>query len=107
MDNIKDLISGLAGSEDVKEKVAEVVKKLSEDSSLLEKFKADPKKAIAGLNIPDELMAKVLAGVKSVLSGKGLGDLNLGDLNLGNLDLGNLDLGDIVGKAKDLLGDKK
>ena len=95
MDNIKDLLAGIAGNEDVKEKVAEIIKQVGSNRSLADKFKADPEKAfegLTGIDIPDEIADKVLAGVKTAMAKK---------------DAGGLDVGDLLDKAKDLIGGDK
>jgi hypothetical protein len=57
---------------DVKKKVEEVVAKLKANPSALATFKDDPIKAIeslSGIDIPDEIEDKVVAGVKAALAG--------------------------------------
>lgn len=100
MDNIKDILAGLAGNEEVKAKVAEIIKQVGSNRSLADNFKADPEKAfesLTGIDIPDEIADKVLAGVKTAMAKK----------DLSNIDLSDVDLGDILGKAKDLIGGDK
>lgn len=58
--------------DDVKQKVEEIVKKLKADPKALESFKTDPVKTIEGLSgidIPDGVEDKVVAGVKAALAG--------------------------------------
>ena len=57
---------------DVKKKVEEVVAKIQKDPNLLKNFQKDPVKTIEGLSgvdIPDEIEDKVVAGVKAALAG--------------------------------------
>lgn len=66
---------------DIKEKIEEIVEKVKGDPKLMEEFKKDPIKAIekvTGLDLPDEAVEKVVAGVKAKLSGDKLG--GIGDL---------------------------
>ena len=59
---------------DIKEKVEEVVKKLKADPKLLASFKDDPVKTIEsliGVDLPDDAMEKVVAGVKTAVAGEG------------------------------------
>ena len=64
--------------DDVKAKVDQVVAKLKEDPSLLTNFKNDPVKTIEGLSgidIPDAIEDKVVAGVKAALAGDAFGNI--------------------------------
>ncbi len=57
---------------DVKKKVEEIVEKLKANPSALATFKTNPIKAIeslSGIDIPDEIEEKVIAGVKAALAG--------------------------------------
>lgn len=56
---------------DVKEQINQIVEKISKDAALQEKFKTDPIKAveqILGVDLPDEVIEKVVAGVKAKIS---------------------------------------
>ena len=56
---------------DIKEQIEKLVEKFTKDSSLLEKFKKDPKEAVkevSGGAIPEDLIDKVISGVKAKLS---------------------------------------
>jgi len=56
---------------DVKAKIEEIVEKLKGDGKLAEKFKSDPVKTVEGLlgvDLPDDVMEKVVAGVKGKMS---------------------------------------
>lgn len=56
---------------DIKEKIEEVVEKVKSDEKLLDKFKKDPIKTvegIIGIDLPDDVMDKVVDGVKAKVS---------------------------------------
>ena len=56
---------------DVKEIVTKAVEKLAKDQKLQEQFKKDPVKTLErllGVDLPDELVDKVVDGVKAKLS---------------------------------------
>ena len=56
---------------DVKEQINQIVEKISKDGALQERFKSDPIKAveqILGVDLPDEIIEKVIAGVKAKIS---------------------------------------
>ncbi|MCR5654319.1 MAG: hypothetical protein K6G07_01585 [Lachnospiraceae bacterium] len=62
---------------DIKEQVSGIVKKISSDKSLQEKFKKDPEKTIeelAGVDIPDGMLDKVTEAVKGKLTLDKAGD---------------------------------
>ncbi|MBR1476985.1 MAG: hypothetical protein IJ608_03370 [Lachnospiraceae bacterium] len=64
--------------DDIKKKVDEVVAKLKADPKLIENFKKEPVKTIEGLSgidIPDNIEDKVVAGVKTALAGDKLGGI--------------------------------
>ena len=57
---------------DIKKTIDDVVAKVKNDPDLLKKFQDDPVKTIeslSGIDIPDGLEDKIVAGVKSALSG--------------------------------------
>ncbi len=61
----------------IKEKIEEVVAKLKGDGKLMEKFKADPIKTlegIIGVDLPDDMISKVVDGVKAKLAGGNIAD---------------------------------
>ena len=71
--------------EDIKAKVEELVKKLQADKNLQAQFKENPVKAVEsllGVDLPDEAIQNIVAGVKAKLNLDALGD-QLGAL--GNL----------------------
>ena len=56
---------------DIKEKIEELVGAISKDKALLEQFKKDPVKAVEkllGVDLPDDIIEKVVAGVKAKLT---------------------------------------
>ncbi|MCD8379978.1 MAG: hypothetical protein LUC95_06635 [Lachnospiraceae bacterium] len=57
---------------DIKEKIEEAVSKISKDKSLQEQFQKDPVKTVEGvlgIDLPDDVSEKVVAGVKAKLTG--------------------------------------
>ena len=62
---------------DIKGKVEEIVAKLKKDPDLMEKFQNDPIKAlesVLGVDLPDEQLKPLVAGVKAKLTASDLGD---------------------------------
>ncbi|MCI5993718.1 MAG: hypothetical protein MRZ24_06770 [Clostridiales bacterium] len=60
---------------DIKAKIEEVVGKIKNDPQLMEKFKKDPVKAVEGVlgvDLPDDLVEKLVTGVKAKLAGDNL-----------------------------------
>ena len=56
---------------DVKAKIEEVVSKVKTDKALSESFKKDPVKTVEkliGVDLPDDVLAKVVDGVKAKIS---------------------------------------
>jgi len=56
---------------DIKEKINEVVEKVTKDKALQEKFQKEPVKAVEevlGVDLPDDMVEKIVAGVKGKLS---------------------------------------
>lgn len=63
---------------DIKEMIASAAEKISKDQSLQQQFKQDPIKAVEkvlGIDLPDDVMEKVVAGIKGKISVDKLGDL--------------------------------
>lgn len=65
---------------DIKAKVTEVVEKIKKDPELLEQFQKDPVKTVekvVGMDLPDELIEKVVEGIKSgdIKEGMDIGDI--------------------------------
>ena len=62
---------------DIKEYIEKAVKKIQADEDLQKQFKKDPLKALEkllGVDLPDDLMEKVVAGVKAKLTVDDLSD---------------------------------
>lgn len=62
---------------DVKGKVEELVKKIQGEPELLQKFKSSPIKTVEdliGVDLPDEQIKLVIAGIKTKLAATDLGD---------------------------------
>lgn len=62
---------------DIKAKVDELVKKLQGDPALLKSFQGDPVKTLekmTGVNLPDEQLKPLVAGIKAKLGTAQLGD---------------------------------
>lgn len=56
---------------DIKEKINEVVEKITKDKTLQELFQKDPIKAvenILGVDLPDDIIKKIVDGVKGKIS---------------------------------------
>ncbi len=63
---------------DIKEKISEVVEKLTADKDLKEKFEKQPIKVIEellGVDLPDEMVEKVIDGVKAKLTVDSISDI--------------------------------
>lgn len=86
---------------DLKEKIEEIVKKITADKGLAKKFIKDPIKTVEGLigvDLPDEAVKKIIAGVKDKIDLKKLGAMLDSDGD-GKPDLGALGkLGELFGK---------
>jgi len=56
---------------DIKEKIEEIVEKLTSDKDLLKKFDEEPVKVIEkllGVDLPDDVINQVISGVKAKIS---------------------------------------
>ena len=56
---------------DIKEKIEELVKKITSDKNLLKKFEKDPVKVIedlVGIDLPDDMIEKLIEGVKAKIN---------------------------------------
>ena len=56
---------------DIKEKIEELVKKLTADKNLLEKFEKNPVKVVQdliGVDLPDDVVKKIIDGVKASIT---------------------------------------
>lgn len=57
---------------DIKAKIEEIVEKVTKDKDLKEQFQKDPVKAVEkvlGVDLPDDVIEKIVAGVKAKLTG--------------------------------------
>ena len=57
---------------DIKAKIEEIVEKVTKDKDLKEQFQKDPVKAVEkvlGVDLPDDAVEKIVAGVKAKLTG--------------------------------------
>lgn len=62
---------------DIKEKIEEIVAKVKNDDKFKDEFMKNPEKAIeslAGVDIPDGMIDKVVDGVKAKITGDKLAD---------------------------------
>ena len=62
---------------DIKEKISELVEKISKDDKLRRQFKENPVKAVEtvlGVDLPDDVVEKVVDGVKAKLTLDNLSD---------------------------------
>lgn len=63
---------------DLKAMIEKAVKKLTSDKDLMAQFKSDPVKAleqILGVDLPDDMVDGVIAGIKAKLTADKAGDL--------------------------------
>ena len=63
---------------DVKAKIEELVEKIKGDGDLQKSFRSDPVKAVEkllGVDLPDDILQKIVAGVKAKLNLDGLGGI--------------------------------
>lgn len=70
---------------DIKAKIEEIVEKVKADPDFAAKFKAEPIKAVEGVlgvDLPDDMIEKVIDGVKSKISLDDIGDKVGGILNM-------------------------
>ena len=62
---------------DIKEKIEELVEKIQKNPALLKKFNTEPVKVVeelVGIDLPDELIEKVVDGVKAKITMVKVGD---------------------------------
>ena len=62
---------------DIKEKIKDLVEEISKDKDLQAQFKKDPVKAVEkllGVDLPDDVMEKIVDGVKAKLTADKVGD---------------------------------
>jgi len=63
---------------DIKEKINEVVEKVTKDKEFQEKFQKDPVKAVEsvlGVDLPDDLVEKIIDGVKGKITAEKVSDV--------------------------------
>ncbi|MCH5344622.1 MAG: hypothetical protein J1E64_11330 [Acetatifactor sp.] len=63
---------------DIKEKINEIVEKIKKDPSLMEQFQKEPVKAVEkvlGVDLPDDVVEKIVDGVKAKISVDKVSDL--------------------------------
>ena len=63
---------------DIKAEITKAVEKITKDEKLMALFKKDPVKAVEsviGVDLPDDMIKKVVDGVKAKISVDKLGDL--------------------------------
>ena len=56
---------------DIKAEITKVIEKIKSDDKLLEKFKKDPVRAVEGIigvDLPDDIIEKIVDGVKAKIS---------------------------------------
>ena len=62
---------------DIKEKIEDLVEKIQKNPAMLKKFKTDPVKVVeelVGIDLPDEMIEKVVDGIKAKLTMDKVGD---------------------------------
>ena len=62
---------------DIKEKIEDIVEKIQKNPAMLKKFKADPVKVVEeliGIDLPDDIIEKVVDGVKAKVTMDKVGD---------------------------------
>ena len=63
---------------DIKTQIETLVKKVTSDPALMKQFKTEPTKAVEtvlGVDLPDDLIEKIIAGVKAKLAADSAQDL--------------------------------
>ena len=63
---------------DIKEKIAEIVETLTQNEDLLKNFKDNPVKVVEkllGVDLPDDILEKIVDGVKAKISIDQIGDV--------------------------------
>lgn len=62
---------------DIKEKIEDIVEKIQKNPALLKKFNTEPVKVVeelVGIDLPDELIEKIVDGVKAKVTMDKVGD---------------------------------
>ena len=63
---------------DIKQKIAEIVETLAQNEDLLKNFKNNPVKVVEkllGVDLPDDILEKIVDGVKAKISIDQIGDV--------------------------------
>ena len=63
---------------DIKAKIEELVEKIKKNPALLKKFNTEPVQVVeelVGIDLPDELIEKLVAGVKAKITVDNVGDV--------------------------------
>lgn len=63
---------------DIKEQITQVIEKVTKDEKLMEQFKKDPVKAVEsviGVDLPDDVINKVVDGVKAKITADKIGGI--------------------------------
>ena len=63
---------------DIKEKIQEMVEKVTSDKTLMEQFQREPVKAVEkvlGVDLPDDIVEKIIDGVKAKITVDKLDDV--------------------------------
>ncbi len=58
---------------DIKEKISDILEEIKKDPDMMKDFKKDPVKVVEkvlGVDLPDDLLEKVIEGVKDKMDGK-------------------------------------
>ena len=92
-----------------KKMIENLIEEIKKDGKLGEQFEKDPVKVIEnviGKDLPDDIVEKIIDGVKAKISMEKVGDaLDMLDGALGKVDLDKIDLkkaGDVLDKAGDV-----
>ena len=62
---------------DIKEKIEDLVKKIQKNPAMLKKFNTEPVKVVeelVGIDLPDEMIEKIVDGVKAKITMDKVGD---------------------------------
>ena len=62
---------------DIKEKIEQIVEKVKKNPAMLKKFQTEPVKVVEeliGMDLPDELIEKIVDGVKAKITADKVGD---------------------------------
>lgn len=62
---------------DIKEKISDIVEEISKNPNIKEQFEKEPVKVIeklAGVDLPDDIVEKIIDGVKAKLTAENIAD---------------------------------